>query len=121
MIPAYIKGKQLDAAVKFLQFVSSPNVKPWLDKTGSIPALDGLEAPPGLDAFLDKTWTTIPKQGLAGAYVEKPKALATENPYEGYLLGTTSLDEALAKYQKDNVTWAKELVADNGWTEDWAK
>ena len=121
MIPAYIKGKQLDAAVKFLQFVSSPNVKPWLDKTGSIPALAGLEAPPGLDAFLNKTWATVPKQGLAGAYVEKPKALAAENSYEGYLLGTTSLDEALAKYQKDNVTWAKELVADNGWTGDWAK
>ena len=36
----------------------------------------------GLDAFLDKTWTRIRKQGLAGAHIKKPWAKAVENSQE---------------------------------------
>lgn len=121
MIPSYIKGEKLDAAVKFLQFVSSPNVQTWLNETGSIPAINDLETPPGLDAFTDGRWAGAPPQGQNGAFVELPAALAGKNPYEGYLLGSTSLKDALATAQKNNVTWANEQVKDAGWTEDWTK
>lgn len=121
MIPAYIKGKQLEAAVKFLQYVSSPNIQPWLDKTGSIPAVKGLQAPAGLGAFLDGTWGTTPLEGQGAALVQIPKALTSKNPYEAYLLGATSLDSTLATIQKNNVIWAHEQVADNGWSGAWTK
>lgn len=121
MIPAYIKGKQLAAAVKFLQYASSKKVQPWLDKTASIPAVKGLDAPPGLGAFLDGRWSTTPVQGQGAALLEIPAALTGKNPYEGYLLGDTSLDSALNTFQEHNVTWAKEQVAQGGWTEAWAK
>ena len=121
MIPSYIDGKELEAAVKFLQFVSSPNIEPWLGKTASIPALAGLDAPSGLEAFLDGNWSEVPKQGLLGAYVQKPAALSAENAYEGYLLGTVTVDQALETYQQNNIAWAKEKAKDAGWSEDWAQ
>lgn len=121
MIPAYIKGKQLAAAVKFLQFVSSPNIQPWLNKTGSIPALTSGKTPPGLGVFLDGTWGTTPIQGQGAGLIQRPAALTTKNPYEAYLLGSVPLDQTLATMQTNNVAWAKEQVADAGWTEPWTK
>jgi ABC-type glycerol-3-phosphate transport system substrate-binding protein len=121
MIPSYIKGKELAAAVKFLQYVSSPKIQPWLDKTASIPALTGLKAPPGLSAFLKGRWSTTPVQGQGAALIEIPAALTSKNPYEGYLLGETPLDKALATFHSNNVTWAKEQVSQAGWTEPWTK
>ena len=121
MIPSYIKGKQLSAAVKFLQYVSSPKIQPWLDKTASIPAVTGLKAPPGLSAFTDGRWSTVPVQGQGAALIELPAALSAQNPYEGYVLGETPLETALATFQKNNLTWAREQVTQGKWTEAWAK
>lgn len=119
MIPAYIKGDKLAAAIKFLQYTTSANVQTWLDKTGGIPSQKDLKAAPGLEAMLDGAWGTTPVTNQG--FVMLPAALANSNPYEGYLLGSSSLDDVLKTMQKNGVAWAKEQVANAGWTEDWAK
>jgi ABC-type glycerol-3-phosphate transport system substrate-binding protein len=120
MIPAYIKGKQRDAAITFLQYMSSPKVQTWLDKTGGIPAITALKAPPGLDAMNSGPWATLSLFGQSGGLFGTPAAIAAQNKYEGYLLGSSTLSNALAKFQSDAVAWSKEAVAQGKWTEDWA-
>ncbi len=119
MIPAYIKGAERAAAIKFLQYVSSPKVQTWLDKTGGIPAVAGLTAPPGLEAMNTGAWATVPPLGQAALF-QVPAAIAANNKYEGYLLGSTSLKEALTKLNSDGIAWAKEQAVQGKWTEDWA-
>lgn len=119
MIPAYIKGAKRDAAIKFLQYVSSPKVQTWLDKTGGIPAVDGLTAPPGLEAMNTGTWATVPPLGQS-SFFQVPAAIAANNKYEGYLLGSTSLKDALAQLNTDGLAWSKEQAVQGKWTEDWA-
>jgi multiple sugar transport system substrate-binding protein len=117
MIPAYIKGKQRAAAITFLQYVSSPKIQSWLDKTGGIPAVAGLTAPPGLEAMSTGDWAKVPP--LSGVF-RVPAAIAANNKYEGYLLGTTSLKDTLTKLNADGIAWSKEEAAKGKWTEDWA-
>lgn len=121
MIPAYIKGAQREAAITFLQYVSSPKVQTWLDKTGGIPAVSALTAPPGLEAMNDGAWATLSLGGQNGGLWRGPKAVSAENTRTGYLLGTTSLDDELVKLNDNAVAWAKEQAAEAKWTEDWAK
>lgn len=120
MIPAYIKGKQLDAAITFLQYVSSPKVQTWLDETGGIPAVTALTAPPGLEAMNEGVWATVSLGGQNGGLWRGPKAVSAENTRTGYLLGTTSLDEQLVKMNDNAVAWSKEQAVDAKWTETWA-
>jgi multiple sugar transport system substrate-binding protein len=119
MIPAYIKGAKRAAAIKFLQYVSSPKIQTWLDKTGGIPAVTGLTAPPGLEAMNTGAWATVPPLGQGGLF-QVPAAIAANNKYEGYLLGTTSLKDALAQMNTDGIAWSKEQAVQGKWTEDWA-
>jgi multiple sugar transport system substrate-binding protein len=120
MIPAYIKGKQRDAAITFLQYMSSPKVQTWLDKTGGIPAITALKAPPGLDALNSGPWADLSLFGQSGGLFGSPAAVAAQNKYEGYLLGSTTLNDALAQFQSNAVTWAKEQATQGKWTESWA-
>lgn len=119
MIPAYIKGAQRAAAIKFLQYVSSPKIQTWLDTTGGIPAVSGLTAPPGLEAMNTGAWATVPLLGQGGLF-QVPAAIAAQNKYEGYLLGTTSLKDTLKTLQADGIAWSKEQAVKGGWTEAWA-
>ncbi|MDQ0642648.1 ABC transporter substrate-binding protein [Microbacterium murale] len=121
MIPAYIKGKQLDAAITFLQYVSSPKVQTWLDETGGIPAVSALTAPPGLEAMNAGAWATLSLGGQNGGLWRGPKAVAAENTRTGYLLGTTSLEDELIKLNDNAVAWAKEQAVEAKWTEEWAQ
>ncbi|HXH36029.1 MAG TPA: ABC transporter substrate-binding protein [Plantibacter sp.] len=119
MIPSYIKGAQLEATIKFLQFVSSPEgAQPWLDETGGIPSLADASPAPGLEALTSGDWAlnpTVPDPQFI------PKAQSGQGVYTGYLTGTKSLDEQLAEMNQQWIDTAKELAADGGWTEDWAK
>lgn len=119
MIPSYIKGAKRAAAIKFLQYVSSPKIQSWLDKTGGIPAVTGLTAPPGLEAMNTGTWATVPPLGQSSLF-QVPAAIAANNKYEGYLLGSTSLKDTLTQLNSDGIAWAKEQAVQGKWTEDWA-
>jgi multiple sugar transport system substrate-binding protein len=118
MIPAYIEGAKLDAAIKFLQFVSSPeHVQPWLDGSGGIPALTDAAPAPGLEGFLDGEWAVPP---LVPDPQFIPKAVTGQAIYTGYFTGSKSLDAQLDELAGYWIEKSKELAADGGWTEDWA-
>lgn len=119
MIPAYIKGAKRAAAIKFLQYVSSPKIQTWLDKTGGIPAVTGVTAPPGLEAMSTGAWATVPPLGQSGLF-QVPAAIAAKNKYEGYLLGDTSLKATLKQFNADGIAWSKEQAVQGKWTESWA-
>ncbi len=117
MIPVTTKGEKLEAAVKFLQFVTSPaGGQAWLDGSGGIPASADGKPAPGLEGLMTGDWFESPTVGAAPT----PKAKAGQPGYDGYLLGSKSLEEALAEMQSDWVTAMKETAAEGGWTEDWA-
>ncbi|WP_157988051.1 ABC transporter substrate-binding protein [Jiangella endophytica] len=118
MIPATTEAEQLDAAVKFLQFVSAPErVQPWLDGTGGIPALADATPAPGLEGLMTGSWFEAPR---VPARALIPKALAGQAVYTGYLTGSKSLEDQLAELQSSWVENSFELAEDGGWTEDWA-
>ncbi len=119
MIPATTKGDKLDAAVKFLQFASSPDgIQPWLDATGGIPAIADGKAAPGLEALTSGEWAlnpTVPQPSLS------PKAVLGQAIYTGYLTGNKSLDDELTETLDQWTTGAKEVAADGKWTDDWVQ
>ncbi|SDY47394.1 ABC transporter substrate-binding protein [Herbiconiux ginsengi] len=119
MIPATTKGDKLDAAVKFLQFASSPvGIQPWLDQTGGIPALADAKPAPGLEGLTTGDWAlnpTVPQPALL------PKAVLGQAIYTGYLTGNKSLDDQLTETLSQWTTSAKEVAADGKWTDDWAQ
>lgn len=118
MITSTTKGAKRDAAVKFLQFASSPQGgEQWLKETGSIPATVGAEPAEGIKPLLEGAWAE-PKQ-IALSY--RSKASNGKNLLEGYLLDSKTLDEQLKTLEDEWTTWGKETAADAGWTEDWTK
>ncbi|MFD7155609.1 ABC transporter substrate-binding protein [Kribbella sp. NPDC059898] len=120
MIPSTTKGKQLDAAVKFLQFASSTEGgQAWLDKSGGIPATRDGKAAPGLQGLMSGEWFNHPPR-VMGLDL-RPKALAGKPVYDGYLLGTKSESETMQKLKEDWTAAVKEQAKDAGWTEAWAK
>ena len=119
MIPSYIEGPQLDAAIKFLQFVSSPeHIQPWLDSSGGIPSLADAAPAPGLEGFLEGDWA-IPPLVPDPQFI--PKAINGQAIYTGYFTGSKSIDDQLSELGAYWIEKSKELAADGGWTEDWAK
>lgn len=119
MIPATTEGAKLDAAVKFLQFVSSPEGgQPWLDGSGGIPAAAEAEPAPGLEGLMSGAWFETP---TVPAITFVPKARAGQSVYDGFLLGTKSLEDQLSEMKSDWTEWAKEQAVDGGWTDDWAQ
>jgi len=119
MIPSYVEGPQLEAAIKFLQFITSPEgAQPWLDGTGGIPSLADAEPAPGLEGLTSGEWALSPSVPDP-QFV--PRALAGQSIYTGYFTGSKSLDDQLAEMQQQWIETAKENSVDGGWTEDWAK
>ncbi|WP_162606685.1 ABC transporter substrate-binding protein [Jiangella asiatica] len=119
MIPATTEGEELEAAIKFLQFVSSPeHGQPWLDGSGGIPAAADAAPAPGLESLMTGAWFETP---TVPAITFVPKAKSGQSVYDGFLLDNKSLDDQLAEMQSDWTEWAREVAADGGWTEDWAQ
>jgi ABC-type glycerol-3-phosphate transport system substrate-binding protein len=119
MIPSTIKGDKLDAAVKFLQFVSTPtNIQPWLAATGGISAVEGATGADETKAFADGAWGDSIPLAIPGG----PPGVTTLSLFEGWLLGTKS-EAAQESYLQD--LWIKgqrQAVKDNKWeNEPWAK
>jgi multiple sugar transport system substrate-binding protein len=119
MIPSTTTGDKLDAAVKFLQFMSSPQGNgAWVAATKAIPATaDVSTAAEGLTDLLAGDWA---KPRLLDGGSNRPQADQGLNIWEGYLLGTRSLDEQLQYVEAEWIAWAKETVQQAGYTEDWA-
>jgi multiple sugar transport system substrate-binding protein len=93
-------------------------VQPWLDASGGIPSLTDATPAPGLEGFLEGDWA-IPPLVPDPQFI--PKAINGQAVYTGYFTGTKSIDDQLAEMGSYWIEKSKELAADGGWTEDWAK
>lgn len=117
MIPATVTGEQRDAAVKFLQFATSPEGgQPWIDATGGIPATVDAKPAPGVEDLMAGDWALAKPMNLSG----RSMANTGKNILDGYLLETKTLDEQLEALQDEWTMWAQETAEKSGWTEDWA-
>ncbi|MGW0229927.1 ABC transporter substrate-binding protein [Actinopolymorpha singaporensis] len=119
MIPSTIKGDRLAAAVKFLQFVSTPaNIQPWLSRTGGISAVEGASGATATKAFADGDWGDSIPLAVPGG----PPGVTTLSLYEGWLLGTKSLPQQESYLQDMWTKGQRQAVKDNKWDkEPWAK
>ncbi|MFF3350516.1 ABC transporter substrate-binding protein [Streptomyces sp. NPDC002779] len=119
MIPSTVKGEKLAATVKFLQFVSAPaNIDPWLKATGGISAVEGATGAEETSVFAEGTWgDTAPLELPVG-----PTSVTKLSLYEGWLLGTKSLQEQQSYLQDLWTKGAQQIVKDRKWdNEPWAK
>lgn len=120
MVPATVKGAKLDAAVKFLQFMTAPeHATPWLTETGSLSALANPQVPENLKAFVGSDWLKPRQMGAAGIY--PPSGTTGQALYGGYLLGTKSIDKMLADLQASWEQVADQSITKAGWKDDWAR
>lgn len=118
MIPSTTEGAQLDATVKFLQFMTSPdNVEEWLAETGSFSALADAAIPENLQAFDGSDWLTPRKMNH---YFYPTQGTTLQAAYGGFLLGTRTIDEQLAAVQTQWVDLAHQNIEKFGWTDSWA-
>lgn len=120
MIPSTTKGEKLAAAVKFLQFVSTPEyIEPWLQATGGATAVKGANGADQTKAFSEGTWgepvrLLMPYGGAPG--------VTMIGLVEGWLLGTKSLSQEQAYLQDMWIKNQRQAVKDNKWDkEPWAK
>lgn len=119
MIAATTEGEKLEAAIRFLQYASSPDgIQPFLDASGGIPAIEGAEPAPGLEGITsDEAWTSPLRMGDFGAV---PSTAVGVPVIDGYLIGAESLEEQLAELQELWRDGVAEQIEDNGWEDDWA-
>lgn len=122
MIPANTEGAQLEAAVKFLQFVSAPEeIAPWLAESGGIPVLEGLEPSANVAGFSEGDWAKPFR--VSYGILQLPSTTTNANAFGGFLLGTKSLDEQVASLQALYDERVQEDARNHPeWAgEDWAK
>jgi multiple sugar transport system substrate-binding protein len=120
MIPSNVSGKKYQAALRFLQFVSSPHyIQAWLNATGGVPAIKGATAPPATSGLVSGAWSNTQKVGAG------PKAPPTVQPvteYDIFLLGDRSLSSEESYLQTLWDQGASYNVDNDGWqNESWAK
>lgn len=120
-ISAKASDADRDAAIKFLQYVTAPkNNEPWIKATGALPVLKDVEAPKGLEGFLQGSWGEQPIIG-AGLPAGEPGVLFTDLA-EGYLIGSKSMGQTLAAMEQHWVAGAQHSIKENKWSDEgWAK
>jgi len=97
-IPSTVEGKKLEYAIKFLQFVSSPeHITPWLATSGGIPVLADVEPPANVAGFLDGDWAKPFRVGYG--ILQTPSTTTNTNAFGGYLLGSKDLAQQVADLQ----------------------
>lgn len=121
MIPTKTSGDELAAAIKFLQWMSvAEKIQPWLDETGALPAVTAAKAPSTTADIAAGAWGE--RMILGWNLPSGPPGTAFLSLYDGYLLGSKSLEEEqryLADMFKKQMV---HMVKDNGWgNEKWAK
>lgn len=98
MIPSTVEGAEYDAALKFLQFASSPeHVQPWLDTSGGVPVLLDAEVPENVSGFLDGEWAEPFRLGYG--ILQTASTTTNTNLFSGYLLGTKPLEDQIVDLQ----------------------
>ncbi|MEV0974301.1 ABC transporter substrate-binding protein [Microtetraspora glauca] len=119
MVPSTVKGEKYAATIKFLQFMSSPAIKPWLDATGGLPAIEGVEPSSETAGLLEGEWGKIYRvHGLPGG----PEGSPFREVFDGFLLGKRSLQEELPDLQKWWDRGVEAGIKKNNWgDEDWAR
>lgn len=124
VIPASAKGEKLDAAIKFLQYATSPEAnEKWLKGSSGNSVIQGVPDPEGLDGFTQGDWSKPERMG-GWALGDISPQMQTTFPQivEGYLLGTTSLKETQKRLQDAYEQAADFLIRSNpNWTGDWIK
>lgn len=119
MISSTTKGAELAASIKFLRYVTSAKGgQAWLDATGAIPSTLDAKTPATAAGLLQGKWSVTPPIKF---FTKTPKAKSGKNAYEGYLIGSESLDAQAKQMETDTVAAWKEVATASGWTEDWAK
>lgn len=120
LIPSTVKGAKYDAALKFLQWMSVPeNTQGWLDATGALPVLKGARAPEATKSMAQGIWS---EKMRIGGQPDAPKGVTVVSLYDGYLLGSKTLDQTLKNLESSWQKLAQEQVKDHGWgNEPWAK
>ncbi|MFF3395069.1 ABC transporter substrate-binding protein [Streptomyces sp. NPDC002669] len=120
MIPSTVKGAKYDAALKFLQWMSVPgNTQDWLNATGALPVLKGAEAPEATKSMAQGVWS---EKMRTGGQPDAPKGVTVTSLYDGYLLGSKSLDKTLEDLEASWRKLAREQIKAHGWDDEpWAK
>lgn len=118
MIPANVKGKDFQAALRFLQFMSAPKeVSAWLRATGGLPAIKGVTNS-STSGFLKGHWAD---PQLVGPPPAAPPTVAVVTEYDTYLLGDRSLSKEVSHLQTLWEQGAAYEVQDNNWqSQSWA-
>lgn len=121
-IPSTVEGAKLEAAVKFLQFVTSPeHIAPWLESSGGIPVLADMEPPANVAGFLDGAWAEPFRVNYG--ILQVPSSTTNVNAFGGYLMGNKSLDEQVTDLEAIyNEKVLEDLRNNPAWEEeDWAQ
>lgn len=122
MIPAKTSGAKLDAAIAFLQYMSAPKtVQPWINDTGSIPALKDVTVPDVAKGFVVGEWAKV--QRMSGLTMTRLlPGVPFKQIIDNWLLGQQDLAAAQQGLQKWWMDGAAATIKSNKWeTEDWAK
>lgn len=122
MIPSTVEGDKYDAALKFLQFVSTPdNIRDWLASSGGVPVLTDVEPDETIASFLEGDWAKPFR--VSYGVLQMPSTTTNVNAFSGFLLGKKDL----AKQTSDLQALYDERVQEDGrnhteWAdEDWLK
>jgi hypothetical protein len=123
MIPAHTSGNALKASLLFLQFMSAPQyITTWLAETGGIAAIQGITPPASAAAYFEGAWgkpEIINPFSSAGSDIA-PGVLWSD-AYEGYLLGSKTLDQEVTYLEGLFRQGAAYLVQNDGWSgQPWA-
>jgi multiple sugar transport system substrate-binding protein len=127
MIPAGTTGKSLQAAILFLQYVTSPQGgKTWLAETGGIPSIASLPYPSNTASFAQGSWGETPKvagpPSLPPPSYDVAPGVSFVQAFEGYLLGTQSLSQEETYLQGLWNQAAQYNVRYGGWSnQSWAQ
>ncbi|MHB1630145.1 MAG: ABC transporter substrate-binding protein [Bacilli bacterium] len=112
-LPATDKGAKLAAAIKFLQYFTSPSVnQKWLAQSSGNSPINGAKNPTGTAGMQAGAWGKSPRVS-AGIGLSPQQGPDFIQYVEGYLLGTASLSQTLNNLQQDAVRSAHYAVQQN--------
>ncbi|MFD1676835.1 ABC transporter substrate-binding protein [Alicyclobacillus fodiniaquatilis] len=122
VIPSTAKGENLAAAIKFLQFATSPKEnQKWLQGSSGNSVIKGASSNPALQGFVQGSWAEQPRvPGVGGL---SPQMNTTfPQLLQGYLLGSASLAQTEQKLESEWMQAAEYNVQQNkNWTGNWTK
>lgn len=126
LIPATIKGDNLNYAVKFLQFMTSPKTaEQWILDSAGAPSVYGETGVPGIAAFNVGSWADQ-MRNCYGCWAALGAGQGTTyfQIMEGYLLGASTLESTQSALSAAMTSGISYMISQNPTTwakEPWAK